>query len=293
MAIKGAIKAAVVRTLPGVLTDWEQPNAGGGGGGFVPTPWDISGFVTAVDSESASWNALQSNAYGSFMNPDGTVIYVSGSGGSTVTQIPLGTAWDLSTLNQGAATSTAALFTAGVGRTMHINPTGTHLYFARDSLIGRWVMSTPWDVTSIGSLQSSFNPAEFTTDVLSFALNASGTKLWMLRRADDNIYEYTLSTALDLSTATLTYTFAAGTFLSDTGLLEVFVNSGGSQMFIVGSAGKIYDVRFSAQDTLASGASLETTVTYTAGNAGLFVAQSGHVVLIGGGTFDKAWGYVF
>lgn len=292
MAVKGSIAGAVKRSTVGVVTDWEQPNSGGGGG-FVPSPWDISGFVTAVDSESVSWNAYQSDAYGAFAKPDGTVLYVSGSGGSTVLQFTMSTAWDLSTLDLVGSTSTAALFTAGVGRTMTMDPTGTYLLFARDSSIGQWVMSTPWDVTSIGGIQSSFNPTEFGTDILSFSISDDGTKLFMLRRADDNIYEYTLSTAWNLSTATLTYTYAAGTALSDTGLLEIFLNSGGSQLFIVGSAGKIYDLRLGARDTLASGATLETTVTYTAGNAGFFMAQSGHAILIGGGTFDKAWGYTF
>ena len=62
------------------------------------------------------------------------------------------------------------------------------------------ILSTPYDITSAGTTLS-FDPTSTTTRVDGIRFNSTGTKLYANNGATDTIYQFSLSTAFDVSTA--------------------------------------------------------------------------------------------
>lgn len=298
MAIKGAIKNSVVRSAVGILTDWEQPNAGGGGGGEDgrdETIFDLTTITAAAASVSSSVNTTQASMYQVFMKPDGTKVFVSGSGASKVSAWPLPTPYDVSTL--GTLQETGTLDAVGDGRGMWISPDGVYLFFGTDLVTRRYEMSTPWDPSTAGSAQQSLDMSnELTSDFQTICFNYTGTRFFVTELgAVDTIFQYNLSTPWDLETAVYSKSLDLATLTGEGGIRGAVLAENGRQLFAIGGSGQINEVLLPTIDDLGS-ATLGDQEAYT-------MTGSGHVpmglslthVLIGSGiTTDllqtHAWG---
>lgn len=138
---------------------------------------------------------------------DGTKIYLVGSGDSVIYERTLSTAWDLSTIPNTGSTSFNTGFSSTVIRGLTFKPDGTKVYFTTDSgFIQERSLSTAWDISS-ASGSANFNAGSGTFSNLYF--NADGTKMYFGK--NDGIFQYNLSAAYDVTSATL------GTSLSGTG----------------------------------------------------------------------------
>jgi len=285
MAIANAIFNAIAGNLAGTL-DGLPPPFGGGGGGGGPASWDISGADLSLrDSTLSGINSYQSSLWGVGMKTDGTRVFFSGDSGSTIVSADLSTAWDLSTADLPGYSTTGALYSAGAGRDMWISNDGTILLFARSNgSIGRWVMSTPWDVTSIGGV-NSFSTG-FGTVNCSPAFNSDGTKLWILNQSTDVIHQYTCSSPYAPSTAVAdSITFDLGTALGTTNIPSWFPNPNDTQFFVRYNDGttKLCEFNFTEGDISTAVQGAVTAISQSGFN-GLWMDSSHIVTGIGGAT---------
>lgn len=92
---------------------------------------------------------------------------------------------------------------------------GLHMYVVhQDGIVGQWNLGTAWDVTTavyFGSKDFSAND----TATYGIALSIDGTKLIIHGHTNDRLYEYTLSTPFNITTATYVRNFSVssiGTF---------------------------------------------------------------------------------
>lgn len=92
------------------------------------------------------------------------------------------------------------------------SPTGNYLFGigSGSDLVRRWTLSTPWNVSTAGSL-ISFSVAGSETIGTDIYIKSDGTKYYIVGSNSDFVREYNMSTAWDVTTSTLANSFAIGT----------------------------------------------------------------------------------
>lgn len=147
-------------------------------------------------------NGQEANVEGVFFKPDGLKMYIVGRSNDTVYGYTLSTAWDLSTASytgeqlsvSAQETSPYGLFFSDDGTKMYVLGTGSDTVY-------QYTLSTAWDVTSGSYSGKAKSVSSESTTPIAFAMSDDGTKLYVVQ-SGGTIYQYTLSTAWDMSTAT-------------------------------------------------------------------------------------------
>lgn len=174
--------------------------------------WDLS---TATAGGSQSFGAQDDPLlnYGIMFEDDGLTMYAPAFG-----RWSLSVAWDIST-----ATYNTHEFDFGnelsPGKAVFMKPDGTSIYIL--SLFGnnihQYDFSVAEDLDTLSYSGNFYTAAEPGT-ACSFAISSDGTKLFILmRQSDRTLYQYTLSPAWDISSATydtVSFTFPLNVHLS-------------------------------------------------------------------------------
>jgi hypothetical protein len=118
------------------------------------------------------------------------------------------------------------------------NTTGTKMYMAglTNDSIYQYSLSTGFDLSTASYDSVSFSVASQDTSPLGIAFNPDGTKMYMLGSANDSVYQYSLSTGFDLSTASYDSVSFSVTSQAPSPKDIVF-NPTGTKMYILDSGG--------------------------------------------------------
>ena len=138
---------------------------------------------------------------------DGTMMYVIDNTGTRVEQFTLSTAWDTSTLSHDDDFSVSG---ENQLRGLAFKPDGTRMYVigAQKEIVYQYTLSTPWDVASATKTNESDDFTSDESDPRNVQLNSDGTIMYIGGSNGDEINKYTLSTAYDVSTASLSDTYS-------------------------------------------------------------------------------------
>jgi sugar lactone lactonase YvrE len=183
-----------------ISTDGERIYVVGNAGDEVleyqlPSPWDISMVVEiAIGTEETSVKDVT-------FSIDGMKCYIIGSTNNTVYQYDLTKAWDLSTasyasksmaVGQSELTSTGLFFRDDGSSCYVVGQTNDTVY--------QYNLTTDWDIStgSYASKSMAVGQSELTPVGVSFS--SDGTKCYVVGSNNDTVYQYTLSTAWDIST---------------------------------------------------------------------------------------------
>ena len=215
-----------------------QGGGGGGGGGGVA--WDIStatfngspiNFFSVADREN--------NPQGVFFKPDGTKMYITGATSDDVHEYNLSTAWSVKT-----ASYVQTLIVGNNTTEIFFKSDGTKLYVLRngDDVVYEYDLSTAWDLSTASFVQSfDVTTQENRTQGLFF--KTDGTKMYVTGTAGDDVNEYDLSTAWDISTASYSQNFSVSAQEGNPN--GVFFKSDGTRMYIIGDKGTLYQYNLS------------------------------------------------
>jgi sugar lactone lactonase YvrE len=257
----------------------------------LSTAWDVS--TASYANKSLSVTTLDATPFALFFRDNGTKLYVIGGTNVVILSYTLSTAWDISTATadyvaKSFLVSSQATIPVGVA----FGDSGTKMYVlaggstATDTVF-QYTLSTAWDVTtaSYASKSVSVNTqATFSTDLF---FKDDGTKMYILNDANDTIFQYSLSTAWDVSTATYdTVSFSvAGQETAPNGL---FFGDSGTKMYVIGTTGD--DVNQYALSTAwdistASFVRVSAAIGDTV-PAGIFFSSSGDRMFVVGQTGD-------
>jgi len=188
-------------------------------------------------------------------NSDGTRMYISGASSYKVHEYNLSTAYDATT----ATFSRSSLSTASQDFTQGLafSSDGTKFYIVgqTNNTVYQYNMSTAWDVSTASYSGVSFSVAAQNSSMIAMDFSSDGTKMYVSSLNSQRVYQYTLSTAWNPSTATYTgNSFLFGS--QDTGPRSFQFNGDGTKLFMTGSTGnKIYRYSLSTAYDI-------TTVTY-------------------------------
>ena len=191
----------------------------------LSTPFLVSSATYVQNFSVSSQVPLVSDI---FFKPDGTKMYISGTSSDRVNEYDLSTAWDISTAsylqNLSVTPQVNGVFIRSDGLKMYTVDTSTDRVYEYD-------LSTAWDVTTASVLQNlSVGAQESTPEGLSF--KSDGTKMFVLGNTGNDVTEYELSTAWDISTATASTTFSVGG--QDSNPRGLFIDANGGNMYVAG-----------------------------------------------------------
>jgi len=197
----------------------------------LSTAWDIT---TATFVTVFSTSAQDSAPNDIFFKPDGLSMFIMGNTTDTVFQYTLSTAWNVSTASYASKSfSVTTQESAPTGLWFKSDGTIMYVIGTTADTVFQYALSTAWDVStaSYGSISFSVASQEGTPQQVN--LSADGLKMWVLGQAGDDIWEYNLGTAWNVSTATLVNNFYVG--FQDTTPSGMFIDSGAAnRVYIVG-----------------------------------------------------------
>ena len=205
----------------------------------ISSPWSIDTLTLTYQLDvSSDFNYTT----GVEFKPDGTRMYVTGGVGLTykIVTYELFSPWDLST-----ATKLISVSIASPGG-IRFKPDGTRVFildFINPDIIREYGLSTPWDLTTRSA--SALDSLNITTstgdnDILGFTFKSDGSKLFVTSEGSSSIYEYTLQSPWQLSSAVFQYGFYVGDRIAAP--CDIYISESRSKFLIAGgSADKIYE----------------------------------------------------
>jgi hypothetical protein len=195
---------------------------------------NVNVISASYDSVSFSIAGEETNPTDLFFSPDGLKMYVIGTTGDDVNEYNLSTAWVVSSAVYSTVFSVAGQDTAPQGLFFRADGAKMYLLGATNDAVFQYTLSTPWSVATASYDSISFSvAAEATPSGLWFKPN--GLSMYMVGSTGDTVYQYTLSTAWNVSTATFLQSFSVSG--QETIPNGVVFTGDGSRMFVIGNTG--------------------------------------------------------
>ena len=164
--------------------------------------WDISQavFVKAIGSPTTTNQDFT-------FKPDGTQVYIVSGSNPTITQMTLSTPWDITTAT---STSSKNISAGGAGVfALDISTDGLYVYITAitPDTVEQYTLSTPW-LISTATLTRTFSVASQDGSPLGLVFKPDGLKMYIVGNDGDDVNEYNLSTAWNISTAVYSQAFS-------------------------------------------------------------------------------------
>ena len=161
--------------------------------------------TASYDTKSFSVSTQATGPNGLSFKSDGTKFYISDVGTARIFQYSCATAWDVSTASYDSKFFSASQDNSPRG--LFFKSDGIRFYTVGGQTLNVYQYDLPlaWDVVNAGFGIKAFpvnlqddNPTEIT-------FSSDGTKLYFLGSQNDALYQYTCSTAWDVTTAVFNY----------------------------------------------------------------------------------------
>lgn len=169
-------------------------------------------------------------------NSDGSKMYILDNGDDDVHQYSLSTPWDVNTASYDSV-SHDCTSEDSAARSMAFNIVGTAMYilgFNTDTVY-QYTLSSAWDLSTASYASKSKIVTTEETSPTGLAFSTDGTKMYVVGQANDTVYQYTLSTPWDVSTAS--YATKSLSVNSEDGTPEdIAFSSDGTKLFMLGAA---------------------------------------------------------
>jgi hypothetical protein len=191
----------------------------------LATPYLITSGGAAVDT----YTPVDANTQGMYMRADGLKAYMVGATGDTVREYTLSSAWDLTTISSTASISINAQDT--VGQDVFFKPDGTKMYVvgSTNDRVYQYTVATPWSVST--ATYDTVFLAVGTQDgsPQSIFFDPTGYQMFIMGLFNSRVYQYNLTTAWDLSTASYASISFNTALTNPTGL---YFTSDGTKMYV-------------------------------------------------------------
>jgi sugar lactone lactonase YvrE len=197
----------------------------------LSTAWNVS---TATYLQLFSTAAQDTAPVDIFFKPDGLSMFIMGQTNDTVFQYTLSSAWDISTASYASKSfSVTSQETTPTGLWFKSDGTVMYAIGTISDTVFQYNLGTAWDVSTASYASISFSVASQESSPSQLNLSADGTKMWIIGSSGDDINEYTLGTAWNVSTATFVNNFYVG--FQETNPTGLFIDStAANRVYIVG-----------------------------------------------------------
>lgn len=160
---------------------------------------------------------------------DGTKMYVLGT--SAVYEYSLSSAWNINTASYVQSFSTSSQGTAAYGLFFKQDGTKMYVVTSTNDNVNEYSLSTAWNISTASYVQNK-NVTDQDTTPAGLFFKSDGTKMYVVGTVGDDINEYDLSVAWDVSTATYLQNFSVAS--QDGAPWGLFFKTDGTKMYITG-----------------------------------------------------------
>ena len=212
----------------------------------LSTAWDVR---TASFVQNFVVSAQDTTPEAVFFKPDGLKMYVVGNDNNSVYEYDLSSAWNISTASYLQAFSVAGQDNQPGG--ISFKPDGLKMYVVganpSPASVDEYDLSSAWNISTASHLQGfSVESQDSVPQGLYF--RPDGTKMYVTGSFNDGVYEYNLSSAWNISTASYLQTLSTTSFeITPTG---IFFKPDGGKMYVSGaSSDNVNEFNLSVNDT--------------------------------------------
>jgi DNA-binding beta-propeller fold protein YncE len=255
----------------------------------LSSAWNIStASFTYPTTNYFNVSAQELSSEGLFFKPDGTKMYIVGSSGDEVNEYDLSSAWDISSASFLQNFSVAAQ--EANPRGVFFKPDGTKMYIVGSSGddVNEYDLSSAWDISTASYLQNfSISAQETVPQGLFF--KPDGTKMYIIGSSGDDVNEYNLSSAWDISSASYVQNFSVVSQTSSPS--DLFLRENGLQMFIIGSS-SVFQYNLSSAWDISTASYVQnfSVAGQELNDSGLFFKSDGTIMYVTG-TGGNIWSY--
>lgn len=224
----------------------------------LSNPYDISTATLVGNLTVLSYDTSVSGVY---FSDDGANLFLAGAAGNDVGVFTVSPAWQInSAVLAGVFVPSPVIQVAEI----EFDTTGSKMYLLDSAGTGgnvyQYNLSRNWGVLS----SSNVSNARLDIPVLvgsvqepypeGIAFSTDGTKLFLNISGQDTAFQLNLSTAWDISTATVGFSGYSGTNHFDTGVESFAFKTDGTKYFVIGSASdSIYEISLSTPWDISTG----------------------------------------
>ncbi len=193
-------------------------------------------YTASYTGKSVSVGGQETLPYGIFFKSDGLAMYIVGRTADAVFQYTLSTAWDVSTASYasksfsvaGQEANTSGLFFKPDGTTMYIGGVTSDTVF-------QYTLSTAWDVSTASYASKSFSVLTQENQPTGLFFKSDGTAMYVVGITSDAVFQYNLSTAWDVSTASYA-SISVSVAMFESAPNGLCFNTAGTRMYITGNS---------------------------------------------------------
>jgi len=215
-------------------------------------------------------------------SPDGSRLYIPGKSDSDINQYSLSTAFDISTesFDQSFDVSPQDVGPNGVD----IKPDGSQLYVMgrQNENVYQYSLSTAFDI-STASFDQSFDVRPQGTTPQDLSFRPDGSQLFTVESSNEDVHQYSLSTAFDISTASFDQSFSVSS--QDATPTGVDIRPDGTQMYVSGSFNaNVYQYSLSTAFDISTASfdqSLDVSPRQPGPTGLVFKPDGGHLYVVG------------
>ena len=221
----------------------------------VSTPFDVStmsAVVRTLDISVVSSTQGDNAANGLEFNTDGTKMFILGQGQDLVNEYALSTGFDLSTASFTQSFDISDQEDLPYGVTFNNDGTKMYITGRRQDNVDEYVLTTGFDI-STASHSQTFSVSSQAVRASAVRFNSDGTLMFVLEGGTDGeghntIYQYTLTTAFDVSTAS--YSDKSFSVVNEEDKARGFCfGDNGTQLYVAGWRGDDIN-QYAAADTI-------------------------------------------
>jgi hypothetical protein len=216
------------------------------------TDVDVDVDNVTYDNVSLSVGNIDTDINDLAFNNDGTKLIMLGRSTDTVYQYSLSTAYDLST-----ASIDTSVFSVtnqeSSPRAFVFNNNGSKMYVvgSASDAVFQYSLSTNFDITTASYDNVSFDVSNQETSPYAVIFNNDGTKMYIGGFGTSTVYQYSLSTAFDITTASYN---SVSLSPSNQGNIEgLSFNQDGTKLYFVGSNDTVYQYSLSTAYDISTG----------------------------------------
>ena len=221
--------------------------------------WNVTSATYVRDFSTYS---QQQSPTGISFKPDGTKVFIAGNFPARITEYGMGAAWNIAAIASVTNFSPSSQDSDPQG--LFFKPDGYKMYMIgqTNNKVYEYNLGTAWSISTAVYYQSfSVLAQESLSSSLHF--DPTGTKMYVMGKSGDDINQYTLGTAWDVTTAVYSQVFSVSS--EDSEPSGLFIREDGIKMYMTGYAtDKVYEYNIGSPTTITLPSSVVGTVTAAA-----------------------------
>jgi len=205
----------------------------------LPLAWDVqnAGYL----AKNMKISLQESAPTGLIFKPDGLTFYITGTVSDQVHQYTCNIPWDITsaTYNYQANSVYSSFSTGSQEANSHglfFKSDGTKFYIigVTNRTVYQYSCATAWDISTASYDSKSFSVNAQDTDPRGLFFKSDGTKFYIVGIISDTVYQYSCSTAWDVSTASYdSISFSIAT--QDANSQGLFFKDDGTKFYMIGN----------------------------------------------------------